>query len=298
MLDYVTLHRARRVQLHAEDLLRQHRRRPVRPAGRPAGASRSASSTAPKSGYDSPDALINSGNTTGNARTATNGGYYARRGLPRTGDPGAGRPAVRQAARLQRGDPLLGLQQLRRHAQQQVRFPLEADRRPDGPRQLVGRLPRAVDRRAVRRPGRLVPDAERSLQRRQLRQPDADRAGPLPRRRRAGGRLRPGQPADPHHRRRQPEPAARRTSESKTLGFVYSPSWVEGLDISLDWWKIKIEDAITTIGGANIIQQCVDSGGTGPTCALYHAVRPDGDIQTLLNTTTEHRWHARSKVTT
>ena len=65
-----------------------------------------------------------------------------------------------------RGHALLGLQQLRRHAQQQVRFPLEADRRPDGPRQLVGRLPRAVDRRAVRRPGRLVPDPQRPVQHR------------------------------------------------------------------------------------------------------------------------------------
>ena len=53
------------------------------------------------------------------------------------------------------------------------------------------------------------------------------------------------------------------------MGFVYSPSYVEGLDISLDWWKIKIEDAITTVGGAAIIQQCIDSGGTGDTCALY-----------------------------
>ena len=73
-------------------------------------------------------------------------------------------------------------------------------------------------------------------------------------------------------------------SESTTLGFVYSPSWVEGLDLSFDWWNIKIEDAITTIGGANIIQQCLDSGGTGATCSLYTR-RADGNIQTLLNTT-------------
>ncbi|WP_343123558.1 TonB-dependent receptor, partial [Lysobacter sp. Root983] len=74
-------------------------------------------------------------------------------------------------------------------------------------------------------------------------------------------------------------------AETKTLGLVYSPSWIEGLDINLDWWNIKIEDAITTIGGAGIIQQCLDSSGTGPTCALYTR-RADGNIQTLLNTTT------------
>ena len=34
-----------------------------------------------------------------------------------------------------------------------------------------------------------------------------------------------------------------------------------------------------------IIEQCVNSGGTGPTCALYTR-QADGNIETLLNTTT------------
>jgi iron complex outermembrane receptor protein len=73
------------------------------------------------------------------------------------------------------------------------------------------------------------------------------------------------------------------TSESTTFGLVYSPGYVEGLDIALDWWQIKIEDAITTVGAEAIIQQCINSGGTGPTCGLY-ARQPGGNIGTLVNT--------------
>ncbi|MCK9538752.1 TonB-dependent receptor plug domain-containing protein [Dokdonella sp.] len=39
------------------------------------------------------------------------------------------------------------------------------------------------------------------------------------------------------------------TSTSKTLGGVYSPSWLQGLDLSLDWYKIKIKN---TIGGDTV----------------------------------------------
>lgn len=34
------------------------------------------------------------------------------------------------------------------------------------------------------------------------------------------------------------------TSESKTLGMVFSPSFVEGLNLSLDWWNIRIDNTI------------------------------------------------------
>jgi iron complex outermembrane receptor protein len=35
------------------------------------------------------------------------------------------------------------------------------------------------------------------------------------------------------------------TATSKTLGVVYSPSWIQGLDVSLDWYRIRINNAIT-----------------------------------------------------
>jgi iron complex outermembrane receptor protein len=50
------------------------------------------------------------------------------------------------------------------------------------------------------------------------------------------------------------------TSVSKTLGIVYSPGFVEGLNVSLDWWNIRIEDLIIgdTIG--LILGDCYVSG--------------------------------------
>ena len=296
MLDFSQLHRARRVQLHPEELLRQHQRRTVRPCRPARWASRSASSTATKSGYDSPDALINSGSTTGNARTATAGGYTLDEAYLEFAIPVLADVPFAKLLDFSRGHALLGLQQLRRHAQQQVRFPLEADRRPDGPRQLVGRLPRAVDRRAVRRPGRLVPDPERPLQHRQLRStaaagPDPLSAEGVP----AGGyqqdnqqiRITVGGNPD-----LQPE-----KSESYTFGFVYSPSYVEGLDISLDWWQIKLDDAITTIGGADDHRAVRQLRRHRSDLRPVHASgrRQHHDPAQHHH---EHRWHARSKATT
>ncbi|KGO99074.1 TonB-dependent receptor plug domain-containing protein [Novilysobacter defluvii] len=36
------------------------------------------------------------------------------------------------------------------------------------------------------------------------------------------------------------------TSESKNLGIVYSPSFVEGLSVAVDWWNIRIEDTLVS----------------------------------------------------
>ncbi len=49
-------------------------------------------------------------------------------------------------------------------------------------------------------------------------------------------------------------------SESVTLGFVYSPSYVQGLDISLDWWNIEIENALSTPTTTEILDQCYNLG--------------------------------------
>ncbi|MBN4971633.1 TonB-dependent receptor [Stenotrophomonas maltophilia] len=50
------------------------------------------------------------------------------------------------------------------------------------------------------------------------------------------------------------------TSTSKTLGLVWSPSFVQGLNVTLDWWQIKIEDAITRPAIQDIMDRCY--GGT------------------------------------
>jgi iron complex outermembrane receptor protein len=46
------------------------------------------------------------------------------------------------------------------------------------------------------------------------------------------------------------------TSKSKTAGIVWSPRWVEGLDISLDWYNYKIENMIIADSVDRILRDC------------------------------------------
>ena len=43
---------------------------------------------------------------------------------------------------------------------------------------------------------------------------------------------------------------------SRTLGFVYSPSYVPGLGISVDWWRTKIDNVITAFSASGILNDC------------------------------------------
>jgi iron complex outermembrane recepter protein len=45
-------------------------------------------------------------------------------------------------------------------------------------------------------------------------------------------------------------------STSKTIGLVYSPSYVEGLSVALDWWSIKIENTIVADTPNEIVSDC------------------------------------------
>ncbi|MFK3845026.1 TonB-dependent receptor domain-containing protein [Stenotrophomonas sp. NPDC078853] len=45
-------------------------------------------------------------------------------------------------------------------------------------------------------------------------------------------------------------------SESKTVGFVYSPSYVSGLTVGVDWWSIRIDDTIVTDSPNQILEDC------------------------------------------
>ncbi|REL27647.1 TonB-dependent receptor [Thalassotalea euphylliae] len=49
------------------------------------------------------------------------------------------------------------------------------------------------------------------------------------------------------------------TSRSTTVGIVYQPDYVEGLSITVDYWNIELEDAISTIDAQEILDRCVDS---------------------------------------
>ena len=235
-------------------------------------------------GYDSPDALINSGNTTGNARTATAGGYkvdeaYVELAIPVLADAPFAKLldfslATRYSDYSNFGDTLNSKFGFRWKPIEDLLVRgnwSEGFRAPSIAELFAGQadsFPSLADPCNTANYNTQTTVAQAQC-----------RAEGVP----AGGyrqdsaQIRITVGGNPNL---QPE-----KSESYTFGFVYSPHFVEGLDVSLDWWKITLEDKIDTIGGATIIQQCLDSGGTGPSCSLYTR-NPAGDINTLLNTTT------------
>lgn len=49
-------------------------------------------------------------------------------------------------------------------------------------------------------------------------------------------------------------------SKSKTLGLVFSPGFVEGLNVSLDWWNIRIENTIIGDAPTQVLDDCYVRG--------------------------------------
>ena len=50
------------------------------------------------------------------------------------------------------------------------------------------------------------------------------------------------------------------TAVSKTLGVVWSPEFVEGLNLSLDWFKVRIDETIVQDGPSTILDDCYVQG--------------------------------------
>lgn len=67
---------------------------------------------------------------------------------------------------------------------------------------------------------------------------------------------------------------------TKTLGVVWKPGFAPGFSIAVDYYDIKVSDAITTVQGFNPTFQaaCYASGGTSPYCDLQE--RPNGFADT------------------
>lgn len=79
------------------------------------------------------------------------------------------------------------------------------------------------------------------------------------------------------------------TSKSTNIGFVYSPSWFSGFDVSLDWWKIKIEDVIAAETVSSILNNCYVLGIQSACGRFVRDTDPDnlgqvvGVTRTLIN---------------
>jgi len=56
-------------------------------------------------------------------------------------------------------------------------------------------------------------------------------------------------------------------ADTLTLGAVYSPSWLSGFNLSVDYYDIKIRDAIGAITAQTAVDQCYQ--GVSAACALF-----------------------------
>jgi outer membrane receptor protein involved in Fe transport len=49
-------------------------------------------------------------------------------------------------------------------------------------------------------------------------------------------------------------------SDTVSFGFIFTPSFLEGLAVSIDWYDIDVQDAITNIGPETTLLQCIETG--------------------------------------
>ncbi|KGQ19556.1 TonB-dependent receptor [Lysobacter dokdonensis DS-58] len=69
-------------------------------------------------------------------------------------------------------------------------------------------------------------------------------------------------------------------SETATIGFVYSPSEVEGLNVSLDWWRVSIDNAIVADSATAILNDCYVRN-VSSSCARFTRDAVTGEVTSL-----------------
>jgi iron complex outermembrane recepter protein len=70
------------------------------------------------------------------------------------------------------------------------------------------------------------------------------------------------------------------TSISRTLGFVYSPDWIPGFNLNMDYYRIELENSIQPLSGQAILTGCYVSGDLADCSRIVRG--PAGAI-TILN---------------
>ncbi|HEX7989470.1 MAG TPA: TonB-dependent receptor [Stenotrophomonas sp.] len=70
------------------------------------------------------------------------------------------------------------------------------------------------------------------------------------------------------------------TSKTRTVGMVYSPSYVPGLDVSLDWYKITVSNVITAVSANYVLGQCYQNG-VAQFCDQYGRDATTGQVTSL-----------------
>ncbi|AXK71351.1 TonB-dependent receptor [Lysobacter sp. TY2-98] len=224
-----------------------------------------------ESGYDSPDALINSGNTTGNARTATSGGYsidegYLELSVPLLKDvPGAKQLEFDLSSRVS------DYSNFGRTVNSAFGFKW----RPIDEVMVRGNWAEGFRAPSILELYRGVADSFPAIQ---------DPCSTT-----FGGKYNTLDATQKARCNAQGVPAAGydqgnsqirisvggnpnlgpETSTTKTLGVVWSPKFIPGsFDVSLDWWRIELRNTITRFSGQFILDQCI-LNGIQPFCNQY-----------------------------
>jgi outer membrane receptor protein involved in Fe transport len=52
-------------------------------------------------------------------------------------------------------------------------------------------------------------------------------------------------------------------------GLVYDPSWLSGASVSLDYWRLKLDDNISSLGAQTVLTQCYQDANS-PFCPYIH----------------------------
>jgi iron complex outermembrane recepter protein len=79
------------------------------------------------------------------------------------------------------------------------------------------------------------------------------------------------------------------TSASKSLGLVYSPSFVQGLDVSLDWYNIRITNVISSISPDDVLNACYLRNDAN-SCGMFTRNAQTGQVENLVHTLTNEGW--------
>lgn len=73
------------------------------------------------------------------------------------------------------------------------------------------------------------------------------------------------------------------------IGLVYSPSWLQGFNVTVDWWNYNIRNLITGIGNDQVLADCYQYSITSA-CSQFQRQGGTGQIYNLLNLETNAGW--------
>lgn len=207
-----------------------------------------------ESGFDSPDALINSGQTTGNARRATEGDYSLNEAYLELAVPLLKDVFLAETLELSLASRYSDYSNFGSTTNSKIGFkwkPIESlmirgnwsegFRAPSIAELYQGNsdsFPQVQDPCNDNLFGNLDADAKQRC---------IDQGVPVGGYDQGNPQIRVTVGGNPNL---EPE-----TSESVTLGFVWSPT--TNFDMSIDWWKIELENTISSFGAQFILDQCI-----------------------------------------